>query len=64
MTARKLGAGLFGAFVGAWLGRAAFKWILDLPGEWPLVLSAASALIGAAICIAGEHEAHARAGGG
>jgi hypothetical protein len=53
MTARKLGAGLFGAFVGAWLGRAAFKWILDLPGEWPLVLSAASALIGAAICIAG-----------
>jgi uncharacterized membrane protein YeaQ/YmgE (transglycosylase-associated protein family) len=56
MTARKAGAGLFGAFVGAWIGRAAFKWILDLPGDWPVVLSIATALIGAAICVAGEQE--------
>ena len=56
MTARTAGAGLFGAFVGAWIGRAAFKWILDLPWEWPLVLTVVTALIGAAICVAGEYE--------
>ncbi len=32
MAGRRIGAGLFGAFVGSWLSRAAFKWILDLEG--------------------------------
>jgi len=31
-----MSAGLFGVFVGAWLSRAAFKWILDLDGT-PLI---------------------------
>jgi uncharacterized membrane protein YeaQ/YmgE (transglycosylase-associated protein family) len=59
MTARKAAAGLFGAFVAAWLARAAFKWILDV--EWWLVATVACAVIGAAICVAGEHEAQSRA---
>jgi uncharacterized membrane protein YeaQ/YmgE (transglycosylase-associated protein family) len=61
MTARKAAAGLFGAFVGAWLGRAAFKWILDLPGDWWLAATAVCAVIGAAVAVAGEHEAQAKA---
>lgn len=56
MTARTAGAVLFGAFAGAWIGRAAFKWILDLPGDWPLVLSGVCAAIGALVCFAGEQE--------
>jgi uncharacterized membrane protein YeaQ/YmgE (transglycosylase-associated protein family) len=59
MTARKAAAGLFGAFVGAWLARAAFKWILDV--DWWLVATVAGAVIGAAISVAGEHEAQSRA---
>jgi uncharacterized membrane protein YeaQ/YmgE (transglycosylase-associated protein family) len=59
MTGRKAGAGLFGAFVGAWLGRAAFKWILDVPGEWQIVLIAATAIVGAVIGVAAEAEASA-----
>jgi hypothetical protein len=46
MAARRISAGLFGAFVGAWLGRAAFKWILDLDGTLliaPIVGGAAAA---------------------
>jgi uncharacterized membrane protein YeaQ/YmgE (transglycosylase-associated protein family) len=54
MTTRTAAAGLFGAFVGAWLGRAAFKWILDV--EWWLVAAIACAVVGAAICVAGERE--------
>jgi hypothetical protein len=34
---RLIGSALFGAFVGAWLGRAAFVWILDVPRTWEIV---------------------------
>jgi uncharacterized membrane protein YeaQ/YmgE (transglycosylase-associated protein family) len=54
MTARIAATGLFGAFVGGWLGRAAFKWVLDV--DWWLVATVACALIGAALCVAGERE--------
>jgi hypothetical protein len=54
MTARIAGAGLFGAFVGAWLGRAAFKWILDV--DWWIVATVACAVTGAAICVAGARD--------
>ena len=37
LTTRILGSALFGAFVGAWLGRAAFVWILDVPRTWEIV---------------------------
>jgi hypothetical protein len=58
MTAGKAAAGLFGAFLGAWLGRAAFKWIIDV--DWWLAATVACAVLGAAICVAGEHEAQAK----
>jgi uncharacterized membrane protein YeaQ/YmgE (transglycosylase-associated protein family) len=60
MTARKAAAGLFGAFVGAWLGRAAFKWVLDVPGEWQIVLIAATAIVGAVICVTAEEESRTK----
>ena len=56
MAARTIGAGFFGAFVGSWLGRALFKWILDLEGTLLIVLIVAAAVVGAAVCVAGEIE--------
>ena len=44
MAARTIGAGFFGAFVGAWLARALFKWILDLEGTLLIVLIVATAV--------------------
>ena len=55
MTARKAAAGLFGAFVAAWVARAGFKWILDV--DWWLAATAVCAVIGAVVAVAGEHEA-------
>ena len=52
----RITAALFGAFVGLWLSRALFKWILDVEGTLLIVLIAAGAVIGAAICVAGEIE--------
>jgi uncharacterized membrane protein YeaQ/YmgE (transglycosylase-associated protein family) len=59
MTARKAAAGLFGAFVAAWLARAGFKWILDV--DWWLAATAVCAVIGAVVAVAGEHEAQSKA---
>ena len=60
MAARRISAGLFGAFVGAWLGRAAFKWILDLDGTLLIALIVAGAALGAIVCVAGEIESERR----
>jgi hypothetical protein len=60
MTTRRIGAGLFGALVGAWLGRAAFKWIFDFDGTLLIALIVACAAIGAAVCVAGEIETERR----
>jgi hypothetical protein len=60
MAARRIGAGLFGAFVGAWLSRAAFKWILGLDGTLLIVLIVAGAAVGAAVCVAGAIEEERR----
>jgi len=54
MAARTLGAGFFGAFVGAWLARALFKWILDFEGTLLIVLIVGTAVVGAVVCVAGE----------
>jgi hypothetical protein len=56
MASRRIGAGLFGAFVGAWLSRAAFKWILGLEGTLLIALIVAGAVAGAALCVAGAIE--------
>ena len=57
ITARRLGAALFGAFVGGWLGRALFRWLLDLERTTELVLIVASAALGAVVCVAGAVQA-------
>lgn len=51
MASRTIGAALFGAVVGAWVGRALFKWILDVDGIVPIV---AVALAGAIVCAVAE----------
>ena len=60
LTARSLGGVAFGLFVGAWLGRAMFIWILDLSRTWEIVarrrLPRSSAAV---LCLAGR----ARRGG-
>ncbi len=60
MRARRLSAGLFGAFAGAWLTRALFKWVLDVEGTLLIALIAAGAVVGAALAVAGEIEAERR----
>jgi hypothetical protein len=42
----QISAGLFGAFVGARLSRAAFKWILDLDGTLLIAVSVSAAPAG------------------
>jgi hypothetical protein len=47
-----VGAAVFGAVVGAWIGRAVFKWILDFEGTALIAAVAAVALASAVICAA------------
>ncbi len=53
MTARMAGAVIFGALVGGWIGRALFKWILDVSGTSLLVLILATAAAGGVLGAAG-----------
>jgi hypothetical protein len=54
MNGKTAGAFVFGAIVGAWLGRALFKWILDVEGTTLIVAVAGVALAGALVCALGE----------
>ena len=56
MTSRTLVAGAVGAFAGAWIGRAAFHWILGFDGAGYLVPVAVLAVAGAVIGVAAERE--------
>jgi hypothetical protein len=56
MFARLLAAGFFGAFVGAWIARALFKWLLDVEGATLAVLVIAFGLVGVIVSVAGERE--------
>jgi len=56
LSARSAGAALFGLFVGAWIGRAIFVWVLDVGRTWEIAGVVAVALVGAVLCIAGEAE--------
>jgi hypothetical protein len=54
MTAHRLAAAAFGAFVAFWIARAIFKWILDVHGTAYLALIAAFVLAGAVLGIAAD----------
>jgi hypothetical protein len=60
MTARMAGAVIFGALVGAWIGPAVFKWLLDVSGTSLLVLVLATAAAGAVLGVAGALEERRR----
>jgi len=54
MTGRRVGAALFGAFVGFWIARAIFKWLLDVDGTTYVGLVAVFMIVGAALGLAVE----------
>ena len=56
MTARTAGSALFGAFVGAWIGRAIFVWILDASRTWEIVGMVTLGVVGLLLCLAGALE--------
>ncbi len=56
MTAQRIVSTLFGAFVGFWIARALFKWLLDVPSDIYVVLAVVFALAGAALGIAARLE--------
>jgi hypothetical protein len=53
MASRTAGAFIFGAFVGGWLARALFKWLLGMSGTWTIVLILATAVGGGLVCAVG-----------
>jgi hypothetical protein len=54
MTSHRLAAAGFGAFVGFWVARALFKWILDVHGTAYLALAASFVIAGAVLAIAAD----------
>ena len=54
------GAVVLGAFVGGWIGRALFKWILGVSGTSLLVLIVATAAAGGVLGVAGALEERRR----
>ena len=52
MAARMAGAVIFGAFVGAWIARALFKWVLGVSGTSLLVLILSTAAAGGVLGVA------------
>jgi hypothetical protein len=56
ISAKTAAAALFGAFIGAWIGRAVFVWMLDVRHAWEIVAMLGLGLVGAIVCVAGEVE--------
>lgn len=63
LTARSIAGAAFGAFVGAWLGRAVFVWILDVPRGWEIAALVVFGVVGAVVGVAAEREEAAKRGG-
>jgi hypothetical protein len=60
LTARSIAGGAFGAFVGAWIARAIFIWILDVGRPWEIAALVAFGLAGAWIGVAAAREEAAK----
>jgi hypothetical protein len=63
LTARSIAGAAFGAFVGAWIGRAIFIWILDVSHTLEIVALVVLGLAGAVIGVAAEREEAAKRAG-
>lgn len=63
LTARTIAGAAFGAFVGAWIGRAIFVWILDVSRTWEIAALIAFGLAGVVIGVAAEREEAAKRAG-
>ncbi len=60
LPARTIAGGAFGAFVGAWIGRAIFVWILDVSRTWEIAALVAFGLAGVVIGVAAAREEAAK----
>jgi hypothetical protein len=60
LTARSIAGGALGAFVGAWIARAIFIWILDVDRTWEIAALVAFGLAGAWIGVAAAREEAAK----
>jgi hypothetical protein len=63
LTARSIAGFAFGAFVGAWIARAVFVWILHVPRGWEIAALVAFGVAGAIVGVAAEREEAAKRGG-
>ena len=63
LTARSIAGGAFGAFVGAWIARAIFIWILDVSRPVEIAALVAFGLVGIVIGVAAAREEAAKQGG-
>jgi hypothetical protein len=60
LTARSIAGAAFGAFVGAWIARAIFIWILDVSQTVEIGALVAFGLAGAVIGVAAAREEAAK----
>lgn len=56
MSGRRLGSVAFGAFVGFWLSRALFKWILGVEGTTLIVVLCGAIVVGAVVGLLAPEE--------
>jgi hypothetical protein len=63
LTARSIAGGAFGAFVGAWIGRAIFIWILDVSRGVEIAALVVFGLVGVIIGVAAAREEAAERSG-
>ena len=59
IASRRVAAAFFGLAAGLFLGRALFKWILDLHGAWEWAPIVAFALVGCVLGVVSELEREA-----
>ena len=60
LTARSLAGAALGAFVGAWIARAIFIWILDVSRPVEIAALVAFGLVGVVIGVAAAREEAAK----
>jgi hypothetical protein len=59
ITPGRFAAAFFGVAAGVFLGRALFKWILDVEGTWLVVAVVAFGVVGSVLAVVTELEKEA-----